>query len=314
MFVEKFEKISKEDINIAGGKGASLGEMSQAKIPVPPGFVVLAGSFDYFLEKTDINVELQAILKKVDSEDINSVEGASKMLRDMIMDAEIPEEIRDAIKQEFKKLDAGYVAVRSSATAEDSSIASWAGELETYLNVTDVNLFDSVKKCWASLFTPRAILYRFEKGLQEENVSVAVVIQKMIQSEVSGITFTVHPITEDRNQLVVESGWGLGEAIVGGQITPDTYIFDKTNEDIIDVNVSEQNMMIVREANGIKEVSVAAKKKAEQKLTNEQIKEISKICIQIEKHYKKPQDIEWGLENGKFYILQSRPITTLGKV
>ena len=215
------------------------------------------------------------------------------------------------IIKEFKRLKTRFVAVRSSATAEDSKIASWAGELETYLNVTENNLIKSVIKCWSSLFTPRAIFYRFEKKLHKQKVSVAVVIQKMVQSEISGICFSVHPITKDKNQMVIEAGFGLGEAIVGGKITPDTYVIHKNNFSILDINVSEQNIAIVRSRTGNLEKKLTPKQGGKQKLSLKQIIELTKICRGIEKHYKHPQDIEWAFEKGKFYITQARPITTL---
>jgi len=201
--------------------------------------------------------------------------------------------------------------VRSSATAEDSSVASWAGELESYLNTTKTDLLKNVKKCWSSLFTPRAIFYRYEKKLYNQTVSVAVVIQKMIQSEISGICFTVHPVTEDYDQMVIEARYGLGEAIVGGKITPDTYIIHKINKNILDSNISKQEMMVVRESSGVKETIVPKVKQEKQKLDNKHILQLAKICQNIENHYKKPQDIEWALKKNKFYIVQSRPITTL---
>jgi len=311
MFTKTFKQISKKDVSIAGGKGASLGEMTNAKISVPPGFVVSASSFDRFLEETDLYVEIRAILKKVKIKNIDSVEEASEIIRDLMADAKFPKDIGDEIKKEYRKLGAKQVAVRSSATAEDSSIASWAGELESYLNVTEKNLLKLVKKCWSSLFTPRAIFYRFEKNLQDRKVSVAVVVQKMIQSEVSGITFTVHPVTKDKNQMVIEAGYGLGEAIVGGMITPDTYVISKKDNMILDVNVSQQEKMIIRSAQGTKDASVPKAKQSKQKLTGPQIIKMAQLCAKIEKHYKFPQDIEWAIEKGKIHITQSRPITTL---
>jgi len=310
-FIKPFRDLSKKDIHIAGGKGASLGEMTQAGLLVPPGFVVLATVFDEFLKQTDLNIEIDSIIKKVNHKDINSVEGASVKIRDLINDKLIPEDIKKEIEKEFTKLKAKYVAVRSSATAEDSSIASWAGELESYLNVTKSNLLESIKKCWSSLFTPRAIFYRFEKKLNNQKISVAVIIQKMIQSEISGICFTVHPVTEDRNQMVIEAGYGLGEAIVGGRITPDTYVINKKLNSILDINISKQKMMITKTPEGTTEIKVLASKQEKQKLNNKQIIKLAKICKKIEKHYKSPQDIEWALENNKIHITQSRPITTL---
>lgn len=311
MFIKKFKQLSKNDAAIAGGKGASLGEMTKAKIPVPPGFMVLAQAFDKFLEETDIGVEIEAQLHKVKVKDINSIEKVSEEIRSLVLNAEFPKDIAKEILAEFVKLKTKFVAVRSSATAEDSSTASWAGELESYLNTSKANLLENIKKCWASLFTPRAIFYRYEKKLHNQKVSVAVVIQKMIQSEISGVCFTVHPVTEDYDQMVIEAGYGLGEAIVGGKITPDTYVIHKINKNILDSNISKQEMMVVRKGSGVKETIVPKAKQEKQKLDNKHILQLAQICQNIENHYKKPQDIEWALEKGKFYILQSRPITTL---
>jgi len=311
MFTKTFKEINSKNVDIAGGKGASLGEMTQAGLAVPPGFVVLAPGFDKFLEETDLNVEVAAALKQADPKDIKSVEDTSVKIRDLIWDAEFPADIAEEVKKSFKELGAELVAVRSSATAEDSSIASWAGELETYLNVTEENLLESVKKCWSSLFTPRAIFYRYEKNLHERHVSVAVVVQGMVQSEVSGICFTVHPVTEDREQMVIEAGYGLGEAIVGGMITPDTYVINKTDWVILDANISKQEKMITRTDKGAEERPVDEGKQEKQKFSNERIIELAKLCAHIEEHYAKPQDIEWAYEGGKLYITQSRPITTL---
>ena len=322
MFIKTFKQLTKKDVSIAGGKGASLGEMTKAGIPVPPGFVVIASAFDKFLEETDLDVEIEALLKKVNHQDINSVDRASAEIRAVILRAKMPKDIGAEIMGEFKKLKSPQppfvkggnkilVAVRSSATAEDSSTAAWAGQLETYLNTTEKQVLKNVQLCWSSLFTPRAIFYRFEKKLQKKAVSVAVVVQAMVQSEVSGITFTVHPVTKDYNQMVIEAGFGLGEAIVSGSITPDTYVIHKNDFSILDINVSEQTMMIIKGGKDNIHKKLSAKQGGKQKLTGQQIVELAKICKSIEAHYKKPQDIEWALVKGKFYITQSRPITTL---
>lgn len=312
-FTLPFSKISKKDAKIAGGKGASLGEMAQAGLSVPPGFVVLADAFEKFLAETDINVEIDAMWDRINIEDTESVEENSEIIRDLIIKQTVPEDIGKEVLKEFKKLETKYVAVRSSATAEDSKIDSWAGELETYLDTTEKTLLDNVKKCWASLFTPRALFYRVERNLHRKQVSVAVVIQKMIPSEVSGICFTVHPVTKNKNQMVIEAGWGLGEAIVGGKITPDSYIIDKEDWKVLDINVSEQETMIVRDSvkGGVKDSEVPKTKQEKQKLDTKKIIELAKICVKIEEHYNAPQDIEWALEKGRLYITQSRPITTL---
>ena len=329
MYTKSFKQLSNKDVSVAGGKGASLGEMTQAKILVPPGFVVLVLAFDRFLEETDLNVEIAAQIKKINFKDISSVDRASKVIRDLIHDASMPLDLKEEFLREFKALKTKYVAVRSSATAEDSSVASWAGELESYLNTTEQNLLENIKQCWSSLFTPRALFYAFEKkvitiGNQKKiraksckklgdcyPVGVAVVIQKMVQSEISGICFTVHPVTEDRNQLVIEAGYGLGEAIVGGRITPDTYVIQKKDGYILDTNISKQEMMIIRGPHGVRDEKVPENQQEKQKLANQKIIELAKLCQNIETHYNKPQDIEWALEKGKLYITQSRPITTL---
>ena len=245
-FVKPFNQISRNDVSIAGGKGASLGEMTQAGVPVPPGFVVLSAFFEKFLENTDLNVEIDSILHSVNLKEMRTIENASEKIKDLILKAKMPKDIGEEIKKEFKNLSSKFVAVRSSATAEDSSSAAWAGQLDSFLNTTEETLLENVQKCWASLFTPRAIFYRFEKGLHNSKISVAVVVQKMIESESSGIAFSVHPVTEDHNQLIIEAGYGLGEAIVSGQITPDSYVFEKQLRRIIDKNISVQERGIYR--------------------------------------------------------------------
>ena len=311
-FIKNFSKITRNSVFEAGGKGASLGEMTNAKIPVPPGFVILAGAFNRFLEETDLTQEVEAQLKKVNYQDINSVDRYSNVIRDLIAKASMPADLAQDIITDFKKLKAKFVAVRSSATAEDSSSASWAGELETYLNTTEKTLLLNVKKCWSSLFTPRAIFYRHEKKLLKAKVSVAVVVQEMVDSEISGIAFTVHPVTQDKNQMIIEAGYGLGEAIVSGSVTPDSYVLDKRDYSLIDINVATQEKQIVKGAGGgTKWLSLAKSAQSSQKLNGRQIVELAKICAGIEKHYKFPCDIEWAYKQGKFYITQSRPITTL---
>jgi len=310
--VRDFKNLSKNDTILAGGKGASLGEMARAGIPVPPGFVVLASAFEKFLEETDLNVEIDSILDSVDHKEIHTIEDASEKIKALILQAKIPKDIVKQIQRFFKNLNAKYVAVRSSATAEDSASAAWAGQLESYLNTTEENLLENVKKCWASLFTPRAIFYRFEKNLHKQKVSVAVVIQKMVNSEKSGIAFSVHPVTQDKNQLIIEAGFGLGEAIVSGQITPDSYIVEKQPRRIIDKNVQTQSRGLYRAQNGSNEWRDIPKEQGEkQVLSDDEILKLSETIIKIETHYNFPCDIEWTFENGKFFIVQSRPITTL---
>jgi len=311
MLVGNIRDFGAKDVGSVGGKGASLGEMTTAGLPVPPGFVVIAAAFDRFLEETDLIQEIRGQIAKVNYADVASVDAASRVIRDVISDARFPADLSEEIMVAFEDLGIRFAAVRSSATAEDSSIASWAGELESYLNTTEKSLLGNVKKCWASLFTPRAIVYRNEKGMRDTHVSVAVVVQEMVQSEIAGIAFTVHPVTKDPNQMIIEACWGLGEMIVGGMVTPDSYVIDKRDGTLIDVNVAEQAKMLARGASGTKSRAVSKNDRKRQKLDGRQIREIATICSKIEKHYGFPCDIEWAFEKGEFFIVQSRPITTL---
>ncbi|MFH1621349.1 MAG: PEP/pyruvate-binding domain-containing protein [Patescibacteria group bacterium] len=310
--IEKLRHLSKADTAIAGGKGASLGEMMQAGISVPPGFVVLAAAFEKFLKETDLNIEIDAILRSVDHQKIHTIENASEKITNLLMRLEMPYDLAQKIQKSFKELDAKFVAVRSSATAEDSSEAAWAGQLESYLNTTKEDLLENIKKCWASLFTSRAIFYRFEKGLYRQKISVAVVVQKMVESEVSGVAFSVHPITQDKNQLIIEAGFGLGEAIVSGQITPDSYVVEKQPQRIIDKNAETQLRGFYRaKKHGNEWRNIPKEKGEKQVLSDKEILMLTKTILNIENHFGFPCDVEWAKEKNKFYILQSRPITTL---
>jgi len=288
--VKDLKDLFKSDVEIAGGKGASLGEMLNIGIPVPPGFVILSNAFEEFLKTADLNDEIDTILHSVNKNNIHTVEVASERIRELLLQAEIPEDTADDIQKQFKKLGAEFVAVRSSATAEDSDNTAWAGQLESYLNTTEGDLLVNIKKCWASLFTPRAIFYRFENDLHKQKISVAVVVQKMVKSEVSGVIFSVHPVIQDKNQMIIEAGFGLGESIVSGETTPDSYLIEKNNCRILDKNISNQNV---------------------QKLSDQEIIEISNLAMKIEEHFGFPVDIEWAKEKNNFYIVQCRPITTI---
>lgn len=302
-----FRNLNKSDIAVAGGKGSHLGELYNMKLPIPSGFVVTTYAYENFLQENKLKEKIMKLLGEIDITKISSLNRISKKLRKIIISGRINSDIKDKIQQSFKKLNTKYVAVRSSATAEDATIASWAGELETYLNVTEDKLFESIKKCWASLFTPRALLYRFRKKLNSKAaISVAVVVQKMVFSESSGVVFTVHPLTKDKNRIVVEAGFGLGKAIAEGLINPDIYTVDKQELKILEKKINEQDKKFTRK--GV--VQIPKSKRCLQKLSDSKIIELAKLCRKIEKHYNFPQDIEWACEKNKLYILQTRPITT----
>ncbi len=313
VFILPFKKLSSKSVGFAGGKGASLGEMTKAGIPVPSGFVIGAEAFENFLEKTDLHTEITAALDSVDHKKMHTVEKASEIIEALIMRADMPANIAKEIQQSFKRLGAKFVAVRSSATAEDSKTAAWAGQLESFLNTTDKSLLLNVKKCWASLFTPRAIFYRFGKGMEKDKISVAVVVQKMVASDAAGIAFSVHPVTQDRNQIIIEAALGLGEAVVSGSITPDSYVVGKKDFAIQDKKIINQKKGLFKGKEGgtqWKDVSFA--KGSQQTLSDKEILTLAKLVTKIERHYGFPVDVEWAKESGKLFIVQSRPITTLG--
>ncbi len=329
--IRLFSEIRSGDTALVGGKGASLGEMAAAGFPVPPGFVVTTAAFDRFLDETDLAVEVHAELDRLNIEDMKGVEETARVIRSLFTGAATPSDIGQAILGSYEQLGrAMLVAVRSSATAEDSAAASWAGELETYLNTGKSELLSKVKECWASLYSPRALVYAVDRGFLNNKkntkkgakqqpavaaVKVAVVIQAMVQSEVAGVAFTVHPVTKDPNQMIIEAVWGLGEALVSGQVTPDSYVVGKSGRTLIDTHFTEQERQLSRGAPGSTDPNVWAKvataRRTAAKLNTKQIFELAEICINIEKHYGAPCDIEWAFAKGKFYITQSRPITTL---
>ncbi len=309
-FIRSLADISSKDVASAGGKGASLGEMINAGIPVPPGFVVVAKAFDAFLKETELVTEIDAMLGRVNINAMHTVEDASEKIQALIENATMPTDIAKEILKAHKTLGARFVAVRSSATAEDSAAAAWAGQLETHLNVQEKTLLKEVQKCWASLFSPRAIFYRFEQKLQKKKISVAVAVQEMVESEKSGVAFSVHPVTQDRNQMIIEAAFGLGEALVSGMITPDSFVIRKDNSAIIDIQIHEQTKGMFRGKDGGTSWQTV-KKKDKASLSASEVKEFAKLLLKIEKHYGFPVDVEWAQVKGKFFILQSRPITTL---
>ncbi len=317
-FIRFFNNINKSDVSLAGGKGASLGEMFNCGIPVPEGFVILSSTFDEFIFSQKLDKEINRILEKVNVKDQKTITLASKKIQALILSKSISKDLNTEILSSFKKLNSSFVAVRSSATSEDSKDDAWAGQLNTYLNTTSNNLILNIKKCWASLFTERAIFYRFEKKLENKKISVAVVIQKMVESEKSGIAFSVHPVTEDYNQLIIEAGFGLGEAIVSGQVTPNSYIVSKKPHRILDKTISEQARELVRSEKreeegegGIVWKNISKERASSQVLEDKEILSLSSLIQKIESHYGFPVDVEWAIEKNKIYITQSRPITTL---
>ena len=311
-----FGDLNKDDVGVAGGKGANLGELVRAGLPIPPGFVITAGMYNEFLRKSGINGEIMGILKKTDVDDSKALQHSSKEIRRIIRKTEMLKKIKSNILRQYKKLcDSGgksrLVAIRSSATAEDLPGASFAGQQETFLNVAQADVTENVQECWSSIYTPRAIFYREKKGFNHENVSIAVVVQRMINADKSGVMFTVHPATGEKEKLIIEAGWGLGEGVVSGAVTPDHYVVDKNTCEVTDTEVMRKEIMFVRSsrAGGTEKRKVPGDKAEKQILTEEEIKKLANLGKVVEEHYEFPQDIEWAIEGDELYLLQSRPIT-----
>lgn len=307
-----FNKISKNDANKAGGKWASLGEMTQAGIAIPPGFVVLAETFEEFIDSNNLRAEIQTILGKLDHNNVGSIEHASEKIQELIRSGLISEKIQKEIQKYTKTIKTDFVAVRSSATAEDGAEHAWAWQLDTYLNVPKTDIITKIQSCWASLFTPRALFYRSEKWLGDLHISVAVVVQSMVDAESAGVAFSVHPVTENTDEIVIEWSWWLGEAVVSGEVTPDSFVISKSSWEIISEHIAEKKKGIFRNTNGENEWRDIENRVQEKPiLTKKELSVLSQLIIKIENHYGFPCDIEWAYTNGKIYILQARPITTL---
>ena len=331
------EEVDKSQVGLVGGKGANLGELINAGFPVPYGFIITAEGYFEFIRFNRLEKKIQELLANVDIENTKQLREASEKIRTLIRNGRFPEDLARKIIEHYHSLEAReekfykkaglwaeiknslkrivhspLVAVRSSATAEDLPSASFAGQQETYLNVKgEHNLLIAVRNCFASLFTERAIYYREKQGFDHFRVGLAAVVQRMVQSERSGIAFTVDPVTSNKRVMVIEAIIGLGEYIVGGKVTPDHYEIDKNTLVIIKKQISKQRLALVRKGGRNVEIKLDRKLGESQKLSDERIIELAMIIRKIEQHYFFPQDIEWAFEKGRFYIVQSRPITTL---
>lgn len=318
-FVVWFKDVDREDIAIVGGKGANLGEMTKAGFPVPNGFIVTAQAYFHFLDVTNLRQKIKDALTGLDVNDNKALDHASKTVEHLIIHAPFPKEISIPVIEAYFKLDIhlfrhALVAVRSSATAEDLPGASFAGQQSTFLNVYgEANVIQKVKEAWASLFTARAIFYRQTNKFDHFKVGIAVPVQKMVESEKSGIMFTLDPVTNEKNKVVIEGIYGLGEMIVQGAVTPDHYEVDKKTETITLKNVHVQEKTMYKKGTKNVIVNLSHDKGKKQKLTDEEIIGLARIGKKLEHHYYFPQDSEWAIEKGKLYIVQTRPVTTVGK-
>lgn len=330
-YIVWFEEVGKEDTPLVGGKGANLGEMIRSDIPIPYGFIITVHAYKDFLKSNHLYKRITEFLKSVDYQDPRSLDRVSHQIKSLITKSTVPKDIAEDIVRHYlelsKRAEKNYkktaslkslfnltplVAVRSSATAEDLPQASFAGQQATFLNVKgEAVLIDKVREAWASLFESRAIFYRHDQKVSHETVSIAVPVQLMVNSHSSGVMFTVDPISTDKNKIVIEAIFGLGEYIVQGIATPDHYEVDKKTFQILDRKISTQGKKFVRKGDKNVDIRLSEHEGKRPKISPPQIQDLARLGTKIEKHYFFPQDIEWAIEDEKIYIVQSRPITTL---
>ncbi len=330
-FVKWFSELNKNSGPVAGGKGANLGEIYNAGIPVPPGFVVTAQAYDYFIEKSGIKNQMNEILGRIDYENTKQLEDSTKKIRELIVNSKFPKEMEEEISESYDTLGSGdldlaegsaldilnhasepiFVAVRSSATTEDLADASFAGQQDSFLNIKGKSeLIVHVKKCFASLFTARATYYRNKKGFKHEQAHLAVVVQKMIDSQKSGVIFSRDPTFKNEN-IIIEAVYGLGEGIVSGAITPDKYVVSQKLE-IIDRKIADKKTAFTRDSSGNKTIVKLSEERSKSVvLRDSEIVSLARFAQKLEEHYQKAQDIEFAIESGEIYIVQTRPVTTI---
>ncbi len=325
-YIMWFNEINKEDIPLVGGKGANLGELTIKGVNVPPGFCVTASAYTDFINNSGLESEILNILEGLDIEDSSELQLKSAEIRKIIKKAHMPKEMEEEIIKAYTEfsekvnLNNPHVAIRSSATAEDLPEASFAGQQDTYLHISGIEeVLKHIKKCWASLWTARAIYYRQHQGFKHQEVALSVVVQKMVNSRISGVMFTANPITSDLSQIMINASWGLGEAVVSGIVTPDEFILDKKTLAIVEKNIAEKNTMVIKNIDDVGTFEIKVEeylgydKVNAQCLNDLEVANLGKNGMIIEDLYKSPQDIEWALDadTEELYILQARPITTL---
>ncbi|MBT6773772.1 phosphoenolpyruvate synthase [Candidatus Woesearchaeota archaeon] len=326
-YVAWFKDLNKDSIATAGGKGANLAEMINAGLPVPDGFAITAQTYKEFIERTGIKDKIQDKLSGLNVDDTATLQRVAKEVQKIIIDTEIPEEMKEEIIDNYELLGAEkeahdlveakevFVAVRSSATAEDLPEASFAGQQATYLNVKgNAKVMTAVRACWASLFTARAIYYRTKNKFEHDKVLISAIVQKMVNSDKAGIMFTINPSTNQEDEIVIEAVYGLGESIVSGSVNPDTYIVDKKTKEIKSMKIKKQEWGLFRNEQGENEKQdIPDNEKERQIIPDSEIKELARLGRRIEEHYGKPMDIEWAIEKDQVLIVQARAVTTFHK-
>jgi rifampicin phosphotransferase len=314
-YTKRFDEVRKDDVALACGKGANLGELSHAGLPVPPGFVLTTAAYDAFVEANDIGDTIVRLASVPGAEDPAAFGEIAQRIHALFSGGKVPEEMADELRAAYEELDRSgetAVAVRSSATAEDLAGASFAGQQETLLNVRGVEaLMEAVKACWASLWTARAMAYRKRQGIDPASVSLAVVVQEMVESEAAGVMFTANPANGRREEATISAAWGLGESVVSGSVTPDSIVVEKETGRIISRETADKEVMTVYTQDGTEERPVPEARRRQRVLDDEMAAELTRYGARIEQLYGTPQDIEWALSDGELFILQARPITAL---
>ncbi len=305
-------EIGKADGSLAGGKGANLGELLQAGLPVPPGFVVTTAAYRLFVDCNSLQPQIERLAQGASAGDMASLQAAAEAIAALFAGGTMPPEIAAAIEQAYAALGKPPVAVRSSATAEDLPGASFAGQMDTYLDIRgEDTLLAAVRRCWASLWSARAISYRANQGIAPSSVSLAVVVQELVAADAAGVLFTANPVNGRRDQMVIDGCWGLGEALVSGQVTPDHWVINGRTGAIIQARVARKEAMTVRQDGGTLTQPVPAELRDKPVLDETQIAALMKLGRRTAGHFGSPQDIEWALAAGRLYLVQSRPITSL---
>ncbi len=321
-YVRFLDEITKFDVGFAGGKGANLGEMYRSRLPVPPAFVVTTKAYRSFAKLHGLDEKLQQQLRGIDMDDLESLGKGAAEMRRIIETSAIHKELAEEVELAYRELSRGSgsknlrVAVRSSATMEDLREASFAGQQITFLNVKGVKeVLSAIRRCWASAYTARATFYRAKRGFGAHSISTAVVVQKQVMSDKAGVGFTIHPLTGDRSQMVIEAVYGQGEEIVSGRLAPDTFVLDKKTGSLLDKKIARKTLMkkASTRGSGLLAVEVPPRLKNKPVLSDRELKGLWEVGRTVEDHYKYPQDFEWAIERGKTYLLQTRAVTVIGK-
>lgn len=317
-FIKWLTEIGKEDLSLVGGKGGNLGELRGLGVLVPRAFCVTTEAFKGFIEENELKDQTTGAMEGLEAGQPAQLREMTRKVQDLVLSHPIPESVEEAILEAYHELageegNRAWVAVRSSATAEDLPTASFAGQMATYLNVRgDQNVLKALQECWAALFGESATTYRDQHRFKHTDVSMGVIIQEMVEADESGVMFTIHPVTKDHDKIVIEANFGLGETVVGGAVTPDTFVVNKQTLEVLEEYIGSKKIMVVRGPKGgtiRKDTPMAQRSKPS--LTTEEIQKVAEFGRRIEQHYNYPQDIEWAISKDNIYIVQTRPVTAL---